>query len=188
MSDIFISYAREDRTEAGLLADLLIKRGWTVWWDQSIPAGKAFDEIIENELDSAKCVIVLWSKTSVYSGWVKAEAAEGARRGILIPILLENVRVPLEFRRLQTITVSNWQDDVLDAELAGVFSAVDTVLDSARTSETVRDSQLQAFEDQELSEGLISRSKEWRAEVISKSGTERTIGVHLPNCQGPRHR
>jgi TIR domain len=160
VSDIFISYAREDRTRAGFLADLLAQRGWTVWWDRNIPAGKVFDEVIEAELDSAKCVIVLWSKASASSGRVKAEAAEGASRGILVPVSMEDVRVPLEFRRLQTITVSNWQAAALESELAGLFSAVDTMLGGIGTSEVGRAPESQTPDAPTLPEEPISESEQ----------------------------
>jgi hypothetical protein len=38
MSDIFISYAREDRPRAEAIAKALEEHGWSVWWDWNIPA------------------------------------------------------------------------------------------------------------------------------------------------------
>jgi hypothetical protein len=69
MSDIFISYASADRERARLLADALAQKGWSVWWDRTIPPGEEFDQVIEEALDAAKCVVVLWSKTSTASSW-----------------------------------------------------------------------------------------------------------------------
>jgi hypothetical protein len=46
MSDIFISYKREDQAIARKLADALEKEGWTVWWDPKLRAGDDFDEVI----------------------------------------------------------------------------------------------------------------------------------------------
>jgi hypothetical protein len=109
MSDIFISYARGDRPRARLLAEALLQHGWSVWWDRDIPPGQSFDVVIESALESARCVVVLWSGESVASDWVKTEAAEGARRGILVPALIEDVRLPLEFRRIQAANLSDWQ-------------------------------------------------------------------------------
>jgi TIR domain len=60
MTDIFLSYASEDRERAGKLATALEGRGWSVWWDRNIIAGATFDEVIEHELETAKSVIVLW--------------------------------------------------------------------------------------------------------------------------------
>lgn len=111
MAKIFISYANNDRTLAQLLAEVLEKHGWSVWWDRQIPIGKAFDEVIEDALDAAECVIVLWSKESVVSHWVKTEAAEGKERNILIPVLIDDVRVPLEFRRIQTARLIDWRGE-----------------------------------------------------------------------------
>ena len=36
MSDIFISYAREDRPRVEHLAAAFEQRGWAVWWDPDI--------------------------------------------------------------------------------------------------------------------------------------------------------
>jgi hypothetical protein len=85
MSDIFISYSKEDRGKAKDIAEALKQQGFSVWWDRSILPGETFDTVIEEALDAAKCVIVLWSKTSVYKEWVRTEASEGKQRGILIP-------------------------------------------------------------------------------------------------------
>ncbi len=47
MSDIFISYASEDRNRIEPLAKALAAQGWSVWWDREVPFGRDFDEIIE---------------------------------------------------------------------------------------------------------------------------------------------
>lgn len=67
--------------------------------------GQSFSAVIEKELDGAYCVVVLWSSASIESEWVLNEAAEGARRKILVPVRIEDVRPPLEFRRLQTASL-----------------------------------------------------------------------------------
>jgi len=111
MADIFISYANEDRERAGRLANALESCGWSVWWDRKIIAGQAFDEAIERELETAKCVVVLWSRNSIASEWVRNEAALAAERGVLVPALIERVKLPLEFRRKQTADLVGWDGD-----------------------------------------------------------------------------
>ena len=67
MTDVFLSYAREDRERASVLAAALEGQGWSVWWDRKIVAGETFDETIEDQLSTAKSVVVLWSEHSVGS-------------------------------------------------------------------------------------------------------------------------
>lgn len=109
MTDIFISYAREDRERARAVASALQARGWSVWWDRDVRAGQAFDQIIEHELETAKSIVVLWSKYSITSDWVKGEAATAVQRGVLVPALIDHVKLPLEFRRRQTVDLIGWQ-------------------------------------------------------------------------------
>ena len=79
MSDIFISYNKDDRPWVEGFANALASRGWSVWWDRSIPTGESFDLVIKQALTSAKCVVVVWSERSVNSDWVKAEAEEAKK-------------------------------------------------------------------------------------------------------------
>jgi hypothetical protein len=106
--DIVISYSHQDRARVAPLAKALEAQAWTVWWDRLIPAGQAFDEDIEQALTAAKCIIVIWSKNSITSRWVKNEAAEGAERSILVPVLIDKVTIPLAFRGLQAIELIGW--------------------------------------------------------------------------------
>jgi beta-lactam-binding protein with PASTA domain len=128
MADIFLSYASADRERAKRFAALLESRGWSVWWDRTIPPGSTFDQVIEQALDSARCVVVLWSSTSVKSDWVKTEAADAARRRILVPVLIDTVKLPLEFRRIQAADLSRWAGDADHPELATLFGSIGELL------------------------------------------------------------
>jgi hypothetical protein len=108
-TDVFLSYASADRAKAEELAVALSWAGWGIWWDRRILPGKVFDGMIESALDEAKCVVVLWSRASVASNWVRGEAGEGMRREILIPAMIEETKIPLEFRRIQTADLTDWQ-------------------------------------------------------------------------------
>jgi TIR domain len=112
MSDIFISYSSADRERARVFAQALEARGWSVWWDREIPPGRAFDDVIEEALDAARCVVVLWSKASTASSWVRNEASYAMGRKVLIPALIDaDVKIPLEFRRLQAADLSRWHGE-----------------------------------------------------------------------------
>lgn len=111
MVDIFISYASEDSERAGKMARAFSDLGWSVWWDRRIIVGERYDQAIERELETAKSVVVLWSKHSIRSEWVSDEAAVGARRGVLVPAMLEKVPLPLEFSHKQTADLTDWNGD-----------------------------------------------------------------------------
>lgn len=128
MADIFISYSSSDREEAKALAEAIQQQGWSVWWDRKIPFGKSFDQVIEQELDTARCVVVVWTKTSVASDWVKTEAAEGARRHVLLPVFIGDVKIPLEFRRLQAANLTNWQPNSPDSEFDRLLTHIGEML------------------------------------------------------------
>jgi len=111
VTDVFVSYAAEDRERAARLAGALTALGWTVWWDRRILAGQTFDKAIERELYVAKSVVVLWSRHSVESEWVKCEAAAAAERDVLVPAAIDKIRLPLEFRRRQTADLIRWRGE-----------------------------------------------------------------------------
>ena len=129
MANVFLSYAREDSARAAIIAKALSRR-WTVWWDRTIPPGKTFDDVIEDALDRAACVVVLWSRTSVLSHWVRSEAAEGARRGILVPAFLEAAKIPLEFRRVQAANLTSWNGDPADPEFEQFIRSISTLIEA----------------------------------------------------------
>lgn len=128
MSDIFISYASADRPRVKPLVDALVKIGWSVWWDRTILPGKTWDQVIEAALADARCVIVLWSRDSIQSDWVRTEAGEAKRRGILVPALLEDVSIPLGFRSIQAADLVNWPGALSGGEFDKLASAVTAVL------------------------------------------------------------
>jgi sulfatase modifying factor 1 len=111
MADIFIAYAREDAEQARRLAKELENRGWSVFWDRRIPAGRRFAEVIAEQLDAAKCVIVLWSGSAINSDWVQDEADEALECNILAPALIEAVRPPMGFRQIQAANLIDWQGE-----------------------------------------------------------------------------
>jgi len=74
MSHVFISYARSDEPLASLIADGLREGGFQVWRDDELPAHRPYAEVIEERVNGAKAVVVLWSAEAAKSHWVRAEA------------------------------------------------------------------------------------------------------------------
>jgi hypothetical protein len=138
MADIFISYASKDRARAEMLTQALGVRGWSIWWDREIPLGRSFDEVIEKALADSRCVVVLWSAVSIASEWVRNEASEAKRRGILIPVFIEAVEAPLAFRLLNGADLRNWRGDPEDGELRRLIERVAQLLAQRTEPETGR--------------------------------------------------
>lgn len=117
MVDVFVSYKSDDRERVKAIVEALETAGWEVWWDKHVEVGRAFDREIETAIDEAKCVLVVWSATSIDSDWVRNEASEGLDRNILVPVAIDDVRPPLAFRRQQTINffAGASYDDVVKA-------------------------------------------------------------------------
>ena len=125
MSDIFISYASQDRARIGRLVEALEARGWSVFWDTTLLPGETWRRKITKELDAARCVIVLWSESSVESHWVEQEADEGLRRGILVPAKIDRVTIPLGFRSLQAANLAGWDGRAGHGELEKMLRAIE---------------------------------------------------------------
>jgi formylglycine-generating enzyme required for sulfatase activity len=108
MADIFLSYTRADRDIASRIVAVLEAQGWSVWWDTEISGGQRWDAKIEREINSAHCVVVLWTTQSVEREFVLAEANRGRERGLLVPILIDCERQPLAFSLIQARDLSRW--------------------------------------------------------------------------------
>jgi hypothetical protein len=135
MSDIFISYKREEQAVAKKLADALEGEGWTVWWDPKLRAGEHFDDVIEKALNEAKCVIVMWSKLSVNSEYIKAEATEALEQGKLVPVKIENVNLPFRFKRVHTPSLLEWDGSRTSPDFRKFVGDITTILsDSSKTT------------------------------------------------------
>lgn len=124
MTDVFISYKKEDVRRVEPIARALANAGYDVWWDHRIPPGRTYREVIGAALQEAKCVIVVWSELSANAQWVLDEADEGKKRNVLLPLLIDDVEIPYGFRQIEAARLVGWTGDTGDSEWAGVLSAV----------------------------------------------------------------
>ena len=108
MSDVFLSYDRSDRDRARIFVKAFQDRGVELWWDRNIPISDDFSDYIESEIDKAKCVVVLWSQKSISSKWVRREARHAAEQEKLVPVMIDDVKLPLEFNEMQTVQLAGW--------------------------------------------------------------------------------
>src|SRR3954469_7402957 len=114
MPDIFLSYSRDDQAAARRYAEAFGAAGLDVWWDVDLRSGEAYDQVTEKALREARAVVVLWSKRSVESRWVRAEATLADRNRTLVPAMIEPCDRPIMFELTQTADLSHWDGDVTD--------------------------------------------------------------------------
>ena len=108
MSHVFISYARPDEALAALIADGLREGGFEVWRDDELPAHRAYAEVIEERINGAQAVVVLWSADAAKSHWVRAEADTARSALTLIQASLDGTLPPLPFNQIQCADLKDW--------------------------------------------------------------------------------
>lgn len=128
MSEIFVSYARNERDRVAPLVSMLEANGYKVWWDRELAPGDSFSERINDELMHAKCVVVVWSEASIGSKWVNNEALDGFERNILVPVQLDDVRIPVPFKQTQCARFVNWPAQQDEGEVRLFLAAIKATL------------------------------------------------------------
>ncbi|WP_411338783.1 TIR domain-containing protein [Sphingopyxis sp. J-6] len=110
MTDVFISYKREERGRCVAIYNALVNLKLSVWFDAHIEPGTDFDREIEREVRSAKAVLVLWSALAADSDWIRAEARTGRQNERLVAARLDDCLPPLEFASVQAVDLFDRRD------------------------------------------------------------------------------
>ncbi|QNN68178.1 TIR domain-containing protein [Sphingomonas lutea] len=124
MADVFLSCARTNLGAAQRVAALLRACGFSVWYDESLPAHRAFSDVIEEQLEAASSVLVLWSTEAVASQWVRSEANRGREKHRLVQVRLDDARLPMPFDQLQCVDLRNWNNKPDTAAWESVVASV----------------------------------------------------------------
>jgi TolB-like protein/Tfp pilus assembly protein PilF len=141
MADVFVSYKAEDRLRVKPLVDAFSAEGLSVWWDLGIEGGANWRQTIQTQLDSAACVVVVWSTGSVDAGgyFVQDEAAHARSRGVYLPIAIDAVQPPLGFGQEHILRLIGWRGNRRDRRYLDVLAAVKALIASApRPTPTAR--------------------------------------------------
>lgn len=130
LSDVFLSYKAEDRPRVKPIRDALAADGLTVWWDAQIAGGSEWRQDIQEQLDAAASVVVVWSKRSVgpEGRFVRDEASRAQRRGTYVPVRIDSVEPPLGFGEHQVISLEGWEGDSSDLRFRRLSEAVRSVM------------------------------------------------------------
>jgi TolB-like protein/Tfp pilus assembly protein PilF len=127
MAEVFISYARSSADDAQRIAEALRAVGYRVWRDDELPPHRAYAEVIEERLHSAKAVVVLWSEEAAHSQWVRAEADIARQAGKLVQVSLSEIIPPLPFNQIQCVNLADWPDGG-DHDWRKVLASLDALL------------------------------------------------------------
>lgn len=110
MSDIFVSYKREDEARVAQLVRVLEGAGHAVWWDRALPGAEGWRENITAALAAARVVVVCWTRESIgpEGKFVQDEASRAGPR--LVQVLLDRgIAPPLGFGADQALDLSYWR-------------------------------------------------------------------------------
>lgn len=126
MTDLFLSYKAEDRARIAPLVAALESDGLSVWWDAHIGGGDDWRETILRHLETARCVIVIWSKRSIgpHGQFVRDEASRALKRGCYLPIRIDKVSPPLGFGESQSLDLCGWNGDRSDPHYQAILATV----------------------------------------------------------------
>jgi hypothetical protein len=130
MTDIFLSYKREDEARVAPIVEGLQSAGLSVWWDRDISGGESWRQSISEQLKAARCAIVVWSEISVgpLGEFVQDEAKRAKARGVLIPVRIDHIEEPLGFGEIQSLDLVDWHGNVRDLRFQNLVAAAKAVV------------------------------------------------------------
>lgn len=109
-SDIFLLHSDFDKDVASKLENVFMDYGISVCREPNLfleNRGLQLEEI----LNSAKLVVVLWSSRSVESALIKRLALEAKEKHLLIQVLIAPVEISKEFRDVKTGNLIGWSGE-----------------------------------------------------------------------------
>jgi adenylate cyclase len=140
MADVFLSYARPSAATAGRIAAALRDQGYSVWFDEQLPAHRAYADVIATELDSARAVLVIWSEAAAQSQWVRSEANRAREKGNLVQARLDGTRLPMPFDQIQCAELARSGDVHAGSGWQSIVSAVAALVKIEPVPPAVRES------------------------------------------------
>lgn len=187
MSDVFISYKREDIARMEPLHALLLDLDVPVWFDAGIEVGVAWERRIEDQIDKAKAVVVCWTFAAIASHWVKREAEIGYLRGMLAPVRVEPCALVPPFDQVQTADLTEWRGQPDHPEVQKLLLRLEQLLGKKHLA---RNARLRAGGQKEemvallrslLVERALSRAAPWTyteaADALRKAAS--TEGIQI---------
>src|SRR5262245_15944183 len=124
ITDVFISYSHVDRDQVVAIAERLVAESLTVFWDPDIPPGQSYTAFLRKALENSRIVLVVWSRHSIDSEWVAAEAEFARSRKRLVSCRIENCALNPPFNTFQTVDLSDWKGSTTDKDWSQVVDLI----------------------------------------------------------------
>ena len=96
-NQIFLSYSLEDSDTACQVVQAIEQKGWPISWERFAEPNVITTLALREALNTADCVVVLWSRDSIRSAEVLDEARYGRSSGILVQAAIDDVPIPMPF-------------------------------------------------------------------------------------------
>jgi hypothetical protein len=120
MAQVFVSYAQKDMVEARRILEALEQAGLSVFRETSLAAGVSWADDVRHQIDTAKCVVVLWSQAAAESQFVQQEVAQAIQAwsdGRLVLAVLDETELP---RGLGDLPVTRLGRDAHERDVANL--------------------------------------------------------------------
>jgi len=127
--EVFLSYSRDDDEFANQIKSKLDDHGIRVWWDNKISRDSSdYASEIEKAIHAAQCVLVLWSKNTRNSEWVRGEAALGKELSKLLQVSLDGENGGIRFKLGQCTQLNVNETTIADSSLCEVVNGVKNMI------------------------------------------------------------
>lgn len=125
-NDVFVSYARADRTIASAIIRQLETIGVKVWSDFRLVPGETWRVAIQSALNSSSVLVVIATQTSARSPWVLQEIVSASRSGRpVVPVVVGDLSVlPPQLRAIQSIFLDPNNEQSLTSAARQIQQAV----------------------------------------------------------------
>lgn len=124
MTEVFISYARSTARLAQAAAAALRAEGFGVWFDDDLPTHRPYADVIAEQIERARAVLVLWSDEAARSQWVRSEADRARAAGKLVQARVDAAVPPMPFDQIQCADLAGWRGET---DVSGWSKVVDSV-------------------------------------------------------------
>jgi adenylate cyclase len=124
---VFISYERSAEAKARQVGEVLERGGHQPWSDALLPPHRDYSQVIEEHLQTADVVLVLWSHAASQSQWVRAEADYARERQKLVQATLDDSIPPMPFNQIHCANLAGWNGAPRQTEWLKVLESIEQV-------------------------------------------------------------